>query len=251
MQSKHPLLGIVPAGGTGSRLHPFKYAKELLPIGFEFNEEGSARPRLIIEIALRAMLLAGVQNCFVVVSPSKPELLKVLGDGSELGLRLAYVNQVRPGGLLRAIAAATPWTDGHYCCMALPDTQFHPAEAIQHLFQELQSQDADLALGVFPTDHPEQLGPVHMTPEGQVVMIEDKPKSPTVFNTWGTAVWSPNFSKFLEEQISLIPEEEDIPLGTIFNRAIAFGLKVCALTYPDGAYCDAGTPQGLYDILNI
>lgn len=247
---RQDFIGVVPAAGRAVRLHPFRYPKELIPIVYEPGSTGTAvRPLLAIEYTLRALRLAGIERALVVLSSSKTELLRILGDGSEYGMHLAYVNQEDATGLAHAVDVAYPWLAERPIILTLPDTIYLPIDAPRLVCQELYARRTDVLLGVFPTDRPEQLGPVRMDKHGRVIDVQDKPARTDVRNTWGMAAWSPAFTQFAHEQLARLPAKQDIPLGALFDRAIREGLKVEGLFFEHGRFSDAGTPEGLTTLL--
>src|SRR4051812_30633952 len=151
--SNSPWVGVLPAGGRGARLAPFRYPKELLPIVYErTNGDRGLRAKAIGEYSLEAMARAGVERCAIVVAPWKLDLVTYFGDGSQLGLSIAYVYQEGPAGLPGAIDLARPWLECANVLFAMPDTIFQPPDALQRLCAEYERSGADLALAVFPTD---------------------------------------------------------------------------------------------------
>jgi glucose-1-phosphate thymidylyltransferase len=187
----------------------------------------------------------------VVVSDRKPEILRYLADGSSLDIKIAYVVQSEALGLAHAVDSACRWasiTDSN-CCLALPDTICEPEDAIARVKEELVTSDADLVLGVFPTDAPTQLGPVRTDDDGYVTQVLDKPKETDLANTWALAAWSPRFSQLLHEEVER-GADTDVILGEIFDRASRSGLRVRAVEFSDGTFYDAGTRAGLAAVLS-
>lgn len=247
---RNDFIGVVPAAGRAVRLSPLRYPKELLPILYELDgEERRAQPMTAIEYTLRAMRQADVQRVMLVVSPAKADYFRLLGSGGDYGLNLGYLIQENASGLARAVDSAYPWVGERYVCLALPDTIYQPLQGPALLCREIVSRRADVMLGVFPTDRPEQLGPVTMDSQGRVLQVQEKPARTDVRNTWGMAVWSPTFGHFLHEHLSAVPEAQDVHLGELFDKAIHAGLKVEAHFFAEGSYRDAGTPEGLASLL--
>jgi glucose-1-phosphate thymidylyltransferase len=168
--------------------------------------------------------------------------VRVLGDGAASGVALAYVVRSVPRGLSDALDAAWPWMRDRDVCMTLPDTVVAPADALARLRVERERSGADLVLGLFPTDKPEQLGPVRVGSDGRVLEVQDKPASTDLCNTWGMAVWSPRFTELLHASVAA---DATPVLGTLFQRAVDDGLVVRALSFEDGSFDDLGTPEGL------
>lgn len=251
--SLHNIVGVLPAAGIGSRLGPNRYPKELLPIGLWSAPDASGlRPSLIIEHSLRALSRASITKCCVVISPIKTEIVRYLGDGHEYGISLAYFAQEQPRGLAVAIDSVYPWVRDKQVCLSLPDTVFEPPDAICSLREQMQESGADLVLGVFPTDKPEQLGPVRLEASGRVVEVLDKPKSTDVRNTWGVALWSPAFTELLHEFMAAKRESRaEVVLGHAFQLAVVRGLDVRGVFFADGRYIDAGTPEGIASVVKM
>jgi len=147
-----------------------------------------------------------------------------------------------PRGLADALDATFAWVRDRDVCLVLPDTLVAPDDALARVKAELDASRADLVLGVFPTDHPELLGPVRIADDGRVLDVLDKPARTDVRNTWGMAAWSPRFTALLHEAVGAEPE---VVLGAVFDRAVKTGLHVRAVAFADGRFVDVGTPAGL------
>jgi glucose-1-phosphate thymidylyltransferase len=244
-QALPEFVGVLPAAGLGTRLQPYRQAKELLPVTYVIDDAArEARPTPVIGLSLDALAAAGVRRCVVVTSPWKPELLRCLGDGADYNVRLAYVQQASPAGLADAIDCAYPWTRDAYTCLSLPDTMITPSSAMSTLVRTIAHDRLDLALGVFPTSIPEQLGPVAFEKDGRIREVLDKPKTTELRNTWGAAAWSPAFSDLLHERVA--QAGPTLVLGDVFDLAIKRGLRTRAVWFETGSYVDIGTTKGLF-----
>lgn len=240
------LIGILPAAGAGTRLAPFRYPKELLPVVFSPSADGTVQPRLAIERALEVMACAPVDRAVVVIADWKLDLVRVLGDGRAHGVPVAYVHRAEPRGLPDAIDAAWPWVADRPCALVLPDTVFEPRDALDRIARTLLTEGLDLVLAVFPTDRPHALGPVRHDSDGEVQAVLDKPSGPCPPNTWGAAAWSGRFGRWLHAHVD---GDVDVPLGTWFDRARAAGMRVRAVPFPEGRYIDVGTARALAELL--
>ena len=246
------LIVILPAAGLRTRLYPSFYPKELLTVAFAREAgEPALRPVLAIELALRAMGEAGIARCQVVVSAAKWEVLRYLGDGRRHGIDIAYLVQAEPRGLADAVDRGHAWTRDACVCMAMPDTVLQPADAIGRVKGKLAAAGADLVLGVFPSAHPEQQGPVRLGDGGRVLEVLDKPVATDLRNTWGVAAWSPAFGALLHSALAAGGAGEPPALGAIFDLAVRRGLDVRAECFADGTYVDIGTPEGLHAALAL
>ena len=216
-------LAIIPAAGKGTRLLPFRCAKELATIGYDpiAGSEGGLRPRLVIQYAIDGVAAAGVKQAFVVISDSKFEIMRVLSDGSEFGVSLAYLHQRDVTGLPAAIDCVFPWSYCRISLLALPDTIVAPVDASRAILADLHGGAADVVLGVFPTDHPEDLCPVVFDGEGCVSALLDKQPGVEICNTWGLVAWRPSFAVFLHEflQEKNPQRQMEMPLAEVACRS--------------------------------
>ncbi|MEO8113488.1 MAG: glucose-1-phosphate thymidylyltransferase RfbA [Phenylobacterium sp.] len=162
--------GIVLAGGSGTRLHPLTLAvsKQLLPV----------YDKPMIYYPLSVLLLAGVREILIITTPEDQASFKrLLGDGSQLGVRFEYVIQPTPGGLAEAYILGEAFVAGEPSVMILGDNIFFG----QNFGQMLRSADArETGATVFgyPVQDPERYGVVELGPDGRPVGIEEKPAQP-------------------------------------------------------------------------
>lgn len=237
---------ILPAAGLGTRLRPSRYPKELLPVVYECSDDvEGVRPRAVSEFALRSFSSAGIEKCYIVISPAKSEILTYFGDGSALNMELAYLCQEEARGLPHALHLAYPWAGGGDVVFAMPDTILTPVDCVSRLRRLYLQTGADLALGVFPTDEPERLGPVVMQ-GNRVLRVYDKCPSPPARNTWGFAIWGARFWELLHRELQTKAQVAPEPvMGDFFNLAAEIGYDVRAEYFHGGSFTDIGTPRGI------
>src|SRR4028119_778776 len=103
------IVGLVPAAGLATRLAPLPCSKELLPVGFQSAREGAdRRPKPVSQYLLDRMRLAGARKVFFIARPGKWDIADYYGDGSRLGLHLAYLHVGAPWGPPSPTAQARP-----------------------------------------------------------------------------------------------------------------------------------------------
>lgn len=244
------LVGLLPAAGQAMRLRPYRSPKELFPLLLkEDGDPDRALPAPVCRFSLDALRAAEADRCFVVISDEKGELVRVLGDGEELGVPIAYVVQREPLGLTHVVRCAAGWLGDADVLFALPDTVIFPTDALQRLHAHRIEAGADLALGVFPTDEPTRLAPVEID-GGVVKRIHDKPKVAPVNNTWGVLSWSARFTKFCADWDENRGDAPGI-LSDAMEAARLDGMPVTALEFSDGVFRDVGTPEGLASTMRL
>jgi len=165
--------GIVLAGGTGSRLFPLTLvtSKQLLPV---FDKP-------MVYYPLSVLMLAGLKEVLIISTPADlPRYRDLLGDGSELGMKLSYVVQDHPGGVAQAFLLADQLLNGQSVCLVLGDTVFH-GHGLTGLLREsvldVEQQGGGVVFG-YPVQDPQRYGVLEIDRRGRLVSIEEKPESP-------------------------------------------------------------------------
>ena len=231
--------GLVPAAGLATRMRPFRYPKELLPVHFESAGNGGfIRPKLLIEYCLEAFSLALVNDIYIVVPDWKPEIMRYLEDGKQFGHHISYLYNSKAIGLADALLSGHRWLHDKTTCFAMPDTIFSPLSAFQIILNSLKEKNADLILGVFPTEEPGHFAPVEFDQYGKVLNIWEKPSQPMFNNTWGIAVWSRNFWEYFASFTNTL--EPGVSITQTFEKASKEGLRVFCEYFEKGWYRDFG-----------
>lgn len=162
--------GIILAGGSGTRLYPVTVgvSKQLLPI----------YDKPMIYYPLSVLMLAGIQEIAVITTPTdQAQFKRTLGDGSQWGLSLTYIEQPSPDGLAQAYLLAKDFLDGAPSAMVLGDNIFFG----HGLPEVLASADARATGGTvfgYRVTDPERYGVVDFAPDGSVTSIIEKPEVP-------------------------------------------------------------------------
>ena len=162
--------GIVLAGGSDTRLYPITMAvsKQLLPV----------YDKPMVYYPLSVLMLAGIREVLVINTPHEQALFqRLLGDGSQWGMRIEYAVQPSPDGLAQALLIGREFLAGAPSCLVLGDNIFHG----QGLSGLLQCADARVhgatVFGYWVRD-PERYGVAELAADGRVVGIEEKPARP-------------------------------------------------------------------------
>ncbi len=165
--------GIILAGGSGTRLYPATKAvsKQLLPV----------HDKPMIYYPLSVLMLSNIRDILIISTPDDlPMFEKLLGDGSEFGLRLSYKEQPRPEGIAQAFIIGKEFIGDDDVCLILGDNIFYGDKLNRYLTNALKTVENDRNAVVFGywVKNPQRYGVVHFDDEQNVLGIEEKPKEP-------------------------------------------------------------------------
>ena len=165
--------GLVLAGGSGSRLYPITkgVSKQLLPI----------YDKPMVYYPLSALLLAGIRDIMVISTPEDlPGFRRLLGDGSDYGVRIDFAAQPSPDGLAQAFLIGEDFLGGDSACLVLGDNIFYGSGFTGLLREAVRTAEEDGKATVFGyrVDDPGRYGVAEFDDEGNCLSIEEKPAHP-------------------------------------------------------------------------
>lgn len=238
--------GIIPAAGSGSRIQPLAFSKELLPVGSR-RDDRVERPRAVGEYLLERMLAGGVNKLCFVISPWKSDIVQYFGGAfgsGEAAADIAYVIQGQPAGLCDAIFRALPLIrPDEPVVVGLPDTIWFPADALRAL------PDDRLSLLLFPVERPELFDAVDTDRQGRVRKIQVKSVHACSKWIWG-AFKMPGITLHALHALWLRRERHDEYIGTLVNAWLAEGGAAWGMRAGD-SYVDVGTLNGYREAMRL
>lgn len=243
------IVGIIPAAGKGSRLAPFPCPKELFPVGYQdylVNGVTQRRPKVISQYLIEHIIDAGAKKVLIIISEGKGDIMKYYGDGSHYLTDIAYLYQEELNGMPNALNLANKWIGDSTVMFGMPDTIIEPDTLFKEMLAYHESNNAEITIGLFPTNNPSKFGMVSMDENNNVLYTIDKPIESNLQYMWGCAIWSPAFTALLAEFVSSRNgNTKENVLGDVFNLAIERKMKVIGFVPADGKYIDIGTSDEL------
>jgi glucose-1-phosphate thymidylyltransferase len=162
--------GIILAGGTGSRLHPLTLAvsKQLLPV----------YDKPMVYYPLTVLMLAGIRDVLVITTPEdRSSFERLLGSGSQWGIRISYATQSAPNGIAEAFLIGEEFLNGERCALVLGDNLFHGG-GLSQVLQEAAASKSGACVFAQQVRDPERYGVVAFGADGRATSIEEKPRTP-------------------------------------------------------------------------
>lgn len=230
--------GIILAGGRGTRLYPATYpvSKQLLPI----------YDKPLVYYPLSALMLAGLREILVITRPDEAALFRrLLGDGHQWGLEIAYATQAAPGGIAEAFIIARDFLAGQGAALVLGDNIFF-GSGLSAILRRMTGRRQGAAILAYWVDNPERYGVVEFAADGEAQRIVEKPA--TAPSNWAVTGFYVYDHRVADVAAGLRPSARgELEITDVNNWYLARGELAVERLGRGFAWLDTGTHDSMLD----
>lgn len=233
--------GIILAGGSGTRLYPITLAvcKQLLPV----------YDKPMIYYPLSVLMLAGIRDILIISTPlDLPRFRSVFGDGSYLGLKISYKEQLNPNGIAEAFILGEDFINEDDVCLILGDNIFYGhglVDVLKKAIKDIQTYKGAIIFGYY-VKNPERYGVIEFDSAGNILKIEEKPLVPkSSYAVTGLYFYD---NSVIDIAKGLKPSKRgELEITDVNNIYLREGRLRVELLGRGYAWLDTGTPDSLLE----
>ena len=232
--------GIILAGGSGTRLYPLTKttSKQLLPV----------YDKPMIYYPLSTLMLFGIKDILIISTPQDtPNIERLFGDGSKIGLKICYAIQNEPKGIAQAFTIGADFIGDDDVCLILGDNIFYMGEQFPTFCDEVEKNKGKCAtIFAYHVSDPERFGVVEFDKDHKAVSIEEKPLKPkSNYASVGLYFYPKDV---VEKARNLTPSQRgELEITDLNNLYLKEGRMSVVPMRRGNAWLDAGTPESLME----
>lgn len=232
--------GIILAGGSGTRLYPLTKttSKQLLPV----------YDKPMIYYPLSTLMLFGIRDVLIISTPvDTPNIEKLFGNGSKLGMNISYAIQPEPKGIAQAFTIGADFIGHNDVCLILGDNIFYMGGQFKEFKKQVKANIGKSAtIFAYHVSDPERFGVVEFNEDFKAVSIEEKPKKPkSNYASVGLYFYPPDV---VDKAKKLKPSARgELEITDLNNQYLIEGRMSVVPMHRGNAWLDAGTPDSLME----
>ena len=243
------IVALIPAAGVANRFGKLPCSKEVLPIGVQSDGSlSNQKPKVLMSYLVDSLKEASIKKIFIILRKGKWDIPNYFGDGSEHGVNIGYLIQNLPYGVPFTLDQAYPFVKNSLVVLGFADTIYKNSDIFPKLSKRLRQGNSHIVLGLFPADDAGNADRVEIDNVGKIKRVISKPGKSNAQLVWATAIWKPEFTKFMHRYLSALNIsnlKSEIQIGQIVQAAIENEFAVEGIQVSNHPPLDVGNVDSL------